>query len=71
MSGIQSELVIGGERTVNDVIRTHPETVGVFNRFGIDACCGGAASIVDAAIRDGADPRELVAALNGVAGRSA
>ena len=33
---------ISAEQTVNEVIRTHPATVGVFNQFGIDSCCGGA-----------------------------
>lgn len=45
--------------TVNEIIRAHPATVEVFNRFGIDSCCGGAVSVVDAATRDGADPDEL------------
>ena len=64
MQAIQPE--IGAERMVNEVIRTHPATVAVFNRFGIDACCGGAAPIGEAAVRDGADPNALVAALNEV-----
>ena len=51
-------------REVNEVLRAHPETVEVFNRFGIDACCGGAAPIGEAAVRDGADPEALLAALN-------
>ncbi|HEU5209939.1 MAG TPA: DUF542 domain-containing protein [Longimicrobiales bacterium] len=56
--------VITADRTVNEVVRMHPVTVAVFNRFGIDSCCGGASSIQDAAVRDGADPDELLAALN-------
>ncbi len=55
---------ISAERTVNEVIRSHPVTVAVFNQFGIDSCCGGATSIHEAALRDGADPEELLAALN-------
>lgn len=69
MEAIRSE--IGTERMVNEVIRTHPATVAVFNRFGIDACCGGAASIGEAAVRDGADPDALLAAVNEVVGRGA
>lgn len=46
--------------TVNEAIRRWPRTVEVFNRFGIDACCGGAVPIADAAARDGADVEELM-----------
>lgn len=49
--------------SVNETLRRHPATVRVFNEFGIDACCGGAATITDAARRDGADADELLAAL--------
>ncbi len=51
------------ELTVNGTIRRFPASVAVFNRFGIDACCGGAAPVRDAALRDGADPDALVEAL--------
>lgn len=50
--------------TVNDVIRRFPETVEVFNRFGIDACCGGAVPVEEAAARDGAEPEALRRALD-------
>ena len=49
--------------TVNDVLKQYPETVSVLNAFGIDACCGGAASLREAARRDGVDLAELLAAL--------
>ena len=49
--------------TVNDTLRIFPATVAVFDRFGIDACCGGAASIAAAARRDGADLVALIEAL--------
>lgn len=59
------------DMTVNEVICLHPQTIGVFNRFGIDACCGGSQPIVEAAARDGADPvalmRELLRVLQAVA----
>ena len=45
---------------VNETIRQFPGTVEVFNRHGIDACCGGARTIVDAAVLDGADVETLV-----------
>ena len=49
--------------TVNEIIRRWPATVEVFNRFGIDACCGGAVPPDEAAARDGADPEALRRAL--------
>ena len=47
------------QMTVNEAIRRYPETVEIFNRYGIDACCGGAAPVAEAAVRDGADPAAL------------
>jgi iron-sulfur cluster repair protein YtfE (RIC family) len=51
---------------VNEIIRRWPDTVEVFNRFGIDACCGGAVPPDAAAERDGADPEALRRALDAV-----
>lgn len=49
--------------TVNDMLRLYPATVSVLNAFGIDACCGGAASLDEAARRDGVDLDALLNAL--------
>lgn len=49
---------------VNDCIRLHPNTIGVFTIFKVDSCCGGAVSIEDAATRDGARLDELMTAIN-------
>jgi regulator of cell morphogenesis and NO signaling len=57
--------------TVNEVIRQYPATIEVFNRYAIDACCGGAATVVDAAARDGADAAALLADLRQAVGRFA
>lgn len=51
-------------RTVNEIIRLWPATVEVFNRFGLDACCGGAVPPAEAAARDGAGPEALRRALD-------
>lgn len=55
--------------TVNEILVQHPATVSVFNTFGIDACCGGDATLEDAARRDGADLDALTAALGDVIAR--
>ncbi|MBI5236511.1 MAG: DUF542 domain-containing protein [Deltaproteobacteria bacterium] len=55
---------IAKEITVNDCIRLYPKSIGVFTRFKIDSCCGGAVSIEHAAKRDGASLDELLAALD-------
>lgn len=54
---------IDARLSVNDLIRLYPATVSVLNAFGIDACCGGAASLGEAARRDGVDLDELLRAL--------
>lgn len=56
--------------TVNEILVKYPETVSVFNQFGIDACCGGAASLEEAASRDGADVDRLIRALDAIVQRS-
>jgi len=50
--------------TVNEILVHHPACVATFNAFGIDACCGGHASVEDAARRDGADVDALLVALD-------
>ena len=52
--------------TVNEILAQHPATVAAFNRLGIDACCGGNASLDEAARRDGADLDALIAALDAI-----
>jgi regulator of cell morphogenesis and NO signaling len=51
--------------SVNEMVARHPETMPVFNRFGLDTCCGGGAPIAEAARRDGAKLGDLVQALEG------
>jgi regulator of cell morphogenesis and NO signaling len=52
--------------TVNEILAQHPGAVSTFNTFGIDACCGGNASLDEAARRDGADLDALIAALDAI-----
>jgi regulator of cell morphogenesis and NO signaling len=49
--------------TVNEVLRRYPAAVAVFNAFGVDACCGGANGVPEAAREAGLDPADLLAAL--------
>ena len=59
------------DTTVNDVLHCHPATMRVFNAFGVDACCGGAASLADAAGDAGIEPVALLEALESVILRAA
>ncbi len=59
-----TEQKITKETIVNDCIRDFPKTIGVFTEFNIDSCCGGAVSIEDAAVRDGANVDAMLAELN-------
>ncbi len=51
------------EMSINDIIRKHPNTMGVFNRFNVDSCCGGARSLRVVAEEDKLDLQELIKAL--------
>jgi regulator of cell morphogenesis and NO signaling len=50
--------------TINAIVARHPETIRVFNRFGLDTCCGGGVRVDEAAQRDAVDLETLRAALN-------
>ena len=54
--------------TVNEMMSRHPGTIAVFNRFGMDTCCGSGVPIADAAHRDGVDLEQLTRALQEAAG---
>ncbi len=54
---------ITGDMTINRVIELYPQTIGVFNRFNVDSCCGGSETLERAAARDGADLERLLEAL--------
>ena len=66
-----SERTIGGEAvleaTVNQVIAERPEALHVFRDYGIDACCGGALTVAEAARRHRVPAGDLLAALAEVA----
>ena len=45
--------------TVNEALRAAPQLVGVFNRLGVDTCCGGTQTLEEAAHSVGLAPDEL------------
>ena len=49
--------------TINEIVARYPETIAVFNRFGMDTCCGGGVPVEEAARRDGLDLDQILAAL--------
>jgi regulator of cell morphogenesis and NO signaling len=51
------------EWTVNTTIRRFPQTIPVFNEFGVDSCCGGEASLEQAAAEAGVEAARLIDAL--------
>lgn len=47
--------------TINEIVALHPETISVFNRFGMDTCCGGGVTVDEAARRHKIDANAVVA----------
>lgn len=60
---LSDTLQVNSELTINEIVAAHPETIAVFNRFGLDTCCGGGIRVDEAARRDGIDVESVVAAL--------
>ena len=60
---MQDTLTIDPTWTVNKVVALYPATVAVFNRFGVDNCCGGGVALSEAAQRDGVALDALLQAL--------
>ncbi|HHT9124314.1 MAG TPA: DUF542 domain-containing protein [Candidatus Brocadiia bacterium] len=55
------------EMIINDVVAKYPKTIAVFNKFKVDACCGGGFSIETTAKKDGVDIEVLLIELNKIA----
>ncbi len=56
------------EPTVGELVANHPGLARVFERFGIDYCCGGKRALEDAARRAGADYPAVLAAVGAALG---
>lgn len=52
------------DMTINDIIKYFPTTIGVFNRFNVDSCCGGARTLEATAREDGVDLEALLRELS-------
>ncbi len=50
---------ITSEMTVNQVLQNYPSTLPVFNRYRVDACCGGVARLAGAAAAAGVAVRDV------------
>lgn len=57
--------------TVNEAIQRYPATIAIFNRYGMDTCCGGARQIGEAADAAGVDRSVLRTELVGAIGENA
>jgi len=58
------ELELDCQWTVGQVLERYPSTAAVFNRYGIDLCCGSSVSVREAAQRDGVNPESLCTELH-------
>ncbi|NOG86072.1 MAG: DUF542 domain-containing protein [Planctomycetes bacterium] len=52
------------DMVVNDVTEKYPQTTEIFNRYGVDTCCGGVQSIEKTAIACNVDVDNLIKELN-------
>lgn len=62
-----SEIELDCQWTVGKVLERYPATAEVFNRYGIDMCCGSSVSVREAAYRDGVDADQLCSELHDAA----
>ena len=60
---MKSDAAIDSSWTINEVLGMYPETVAVFNAYGVDMCCGGDETIEVASEEADVDRDALVAAL--------
>ncbi len=60
-----------GNDNLNEIVARYPETLEVFQRFGLDTCCGGALPLVVAAEHHGLPLATLIEALEARVERAA
>jgi regulator of cell morphogenesis and NO signaling len=54
------------DTTINQIVAAVPNTLSVFQRFGLDTCCGGGLSLSTAVERHQLSLETLLAALRAV-----
>ena len=60
---MNADTIVHPDATINDTIARFPSTARIFNRFGIDTCCGGGSTVAEAARLERVDPHALLEAL--------
>jgi len=67
MSAEGDSMKISVESTVREIVRDHPSSVQIFERVGVDYCCGGARSLHSICESQNLDYDELLARLEAAA----
>jgi regulator of cell morphogenesis and NO signaling len=55
--------LVSADDSLNTIVARHPEALPVFQRFGLDTCCGGSLTLRTAAQHHDLDLDTIVAAL--------
>jgi regulator of cell morphogenesis and NO signaling len=50
-----NSILLDPTMTINEIVVLYPQAIPVFNRLGMDTCCGGGVALNEAAHRDGLD----------------
>jgi len=55
--------MINQETSVGDIVKSHFQTVKIFDHYQIDFCCGGKQSLAEACAKKSIDPNKIIAQL--------
>lgn len=59
----RTDALLTGELTLNDIATAVPRALEVFNRYGLDSCCGGAKPLALVCETHGLDLETVLAEL--------